>query len=209
MKSLMVGFSYDGASVMMGVNNEAAAKLKQLCSSLVPIWCVAHKLKLSEFDSIKSVPLLAELKETLNGVYKHYFHSQRLPVSSMHWGKPWAYMWSNQATLVGTRWLLYMSRAFEGLVKNFKVTLVHFENHASDPNDNEAIAVMKVRPCSIHRPLTQYKMVMFIHLGLDILQELKQLSLLFQRDGLQMVSDGLQMTKLSLAATQVGTIYFV
>lgn len=30
-----------------------------------------------------------------------------------------------------------MSRTLEGLVKNFKVTLVHFENHASDPNDRK------------------------------------------------------------------------
>lgn len=29
-----------------------AAKLKQLCPSLVPIWCVAHRLELSAFDSI-------------------------------------------------------------------------------------------------------------------------------------------------------------
>ena len=109
-------------------------------------------------------------------------------------------MWSNQVTL---------SRALEGLVKNFKVTLVHFENHASDPNDREASALMKGRARAIHRSLTQYKMVMFIHLVLDILQELKQLSLLFQRDGLtlQMVSDGLQTTTLSLVAMQVSNIF--
>ncbi|KAK1890856.1 Zinc finger protein 862 [Dissostichus eleginoides] len=128
LKSRMVGFGCDGASLMMGVHNGVAAKLKQMCPSIVPIWCVAHRLELSALDSIKSVPLLAELKETLNGVYKHYSHSAKLP----------------------------------------------------------------------------YKMVMFIHLVLDILQELKQLSLLFQRDGLtlQMVSDGLQTTTLSLVAMQ-------
>ncbi|KAF3842486.1 hypothetical protein F7725_024437 [Dissostichus mawsoni] len=112
----------------MGVHNGVAAKLKQMCPSIVPIWCVAHRLELSADDSIKSVPLLAELKETLNG-----------------------------------------------------------------------------RARAIHRSLAQYKMVMFIHLVLDILQELKQLSLLFQRDGLtlQMVSDGQQTTTLSLVAMQL------
>ncbi|KAG5273475.1 hypothetical protein AALO_G00151720 [Alosa alosa] len=47
-------------------------------------------------------------------------------------------------------------------------------------------------------------MVLFIHLLLDILSELKDLTLLFQREGLtlQMVSDGLQKTTLALVAMQ-------
>ncbi|XP_071752885.2 zinc finger protein 862-like [Centroberyx gerrardi] len=204
LKSRMVGFGCDGASVMMGVHNGVAAKLKQLCPSLVPIWCVAHRLELSALDSIKSVPLLAELKETLNGVYKHYSHSAKASRELHALGKAMGIDVVKPGNIDGTRWLPHMSRALEGLVKNFKVTLVHFENHASDPNDREASAVMKGRARSIHRSLTQYKMVMFIHLLLDILQELKQLSLLFQRDGLtlQMVSDGLQTTTLSLVAMQ-------
>lgn len=46
-------------------------------------------------------------------------------------------------------------------MKNFKVTLIHFENHVSDPDDREASAG---RARSIHR--SQNKMVMFIHLVL-------------------------------------------
>lgn len=78
MKSQMVVFGCDGTSVMMGVNNEVAAKLKQLCPTPVPIWCVAHRLELSGLDGIKSVLLLAELMETLNGVYKHNSSSAEL-----------------------------------------------------------------------------------------------------------------------------------
>lgn len=57
-------------SQMMGVNNEVAAKLKQLCPTPVTIWHVAHRLEVSVLDGIKSLPLPAELMETLNGVYK-------------------------------------------------------------------------------------------------------------------------------------------
>ncbi|KAJ4947671.1 hypothetical protein JOQ06_009704, partial [Pogonophryne albipinna] len=166
--------------------------------------CVAHRLELSALDRIKSVPLLAELKETLNGVYKHYSHSAKASRELHALEKVMGINVVKPGNIDGTRWLPHMSRALEGLVKNFKVTLVHFENHASDPNDGVASALMKGRAHAIHRSLTQYKMVMFIHLVLDILQELKQLSLLFQRDGLtlQMVSDGLQTTTLSLVAMQ-------
>ncbi|KAI4801100.1 hypothetical protein KUCAC02_000026, partial [Chaenocephalus aceratus] len=115
----------------MGIHNGVAAKLKQMCPSIVPIWCVAHRLELSALDSITSVPLLAELKETLNGVYKHYSHSAKA------------------------------SRELHALGK--------------------VVGINVVKPGAA------------------------QLSLLFQRDGLtlQMVSDGLQTTTLSLVAMQL------
>ena len=53
--------------------------------------------------------------------------------------------------------------------------------------------------------MKQYSTLLFIHLMLDILHELKQLSLLFQKDGLtlQMVSDGLQTKCMFFVAMQV------
>ncbi|KAJ8404082.1 hypothetical protein AAFF_G00344320 [Aldrovandia affinis] len=74
-----------------------------------------------------------------------------------------------------------------------------------DPNDKEASAAMKGRAKLVQQSLKQYKMLLFIHLMLDVLQELKQLSLLFQRDSLtlQIVSDGLQTTTLALVAMQL------
>jgi len=90
-------------------------------------------------------------------------------------------------------------------MRNYRPILVHFENHASDPNDREASAAMKGRAKLVQHTLKQYNMLLFIHLMLDVLQELKHLSLLFQQEGLtlQMVSDGLQTTSLALVAMQV------
>lgn len=64
---------------------------------------------------------------------------------------------------------------------------------------------MKGRAKLILKSLKQYSTLLFIHLMLDILQELKHLSLLFQKDGLtlQMVSDGLQTTCMVFVAMQV------
>ncbi|CAL8234542.1 unnamed protein product, partial [Boreogadus saida] len=63
---------------------------------------------------------------------------------------------------------------------------------------------MKGRAKLMLKSLKQYSTLLFIHLMLDILQELKQLSLLFQKDGLtlQMVSDGLQTTCMVFVAMQ-------
>ncbi|CAL8323635.1 unnamed protein product [Arctogadus glacialis] len=70
-------------------------------------------------------------------------------------------------------------------MRNYKPLLVHFENHASDPHDREASAAMKGRAKLMLKSLKQYSTLsmssmrwMKIHLMLDILQELKQLSLL-------------------------------
>ncbi|XP_056464859.1 zinc finger protein 862-like [Gadus chalcogrammus] len=89
-------------------------------------------------------------------------------------------------------------------MRNYKPLLVHFENHASDPHDREASAAMKGRAKLMLKSLKQYSTLLFIHLMLDILHELKQLSLLFQKDGLtlQMVSDGLQTTCMFFVAMQ-------
>ncbi|KAI4828825.1 hypothetical protein KUCAC02_022897 [Chaenocephalus aceratus] len=61
---------------------------------------------------------------------------------------------------------------------------------------------MKGRASHTVKGLKQFKTVIFVHLLLDILSELKDLILLFQRDGLtlQMVSDGLQKMTLALVA---------
>ena len=56
LKLCLVGFGCDGASVMLGVNDRVAARLKHLCPSLVAIWCVAHRLELTALDCLKVLP---------------------------------------------------------------------------------------------------------------------------------------------------------
>lgn len=74
LKHRLVGFGCDGASVMLGVNNGVAARLKQLCPSLVAIWCVAHRLELAALDCLKGLP---KLKELLRVIHKHYTKSAK------------------------------------------------------------------------------------------------------------------------------------
>lgn len=104
---------------MMGVNNGAAAELKQLCISLLSQSGVQlTDLELSALGSIESVPLLAELKETLNGVYKQHSHSAQAPRAAP----------CNGGVDVVKRVSHTYPKSLEGFAKNFKVTLVHFEN---------------------------------------------------------------------------------
>ncbi|KAJ8412699.1 hypothetical protein AAFF_G00116500 [Aldrovandia affinis] len=204
LKKRLVGFGCDGASVMLGVNNGVTARLQRLCPSLVPIWCVAHRLELVALDSVKQVPQLQDLKQTLGAIHKHYTCSAKASRELEEISKAMEISIVRPGNTEGTRWLPHMSHALEALMRNYRPILIHFKNHASDPNDKEASAAMKGRAKLVQQSLKQYKMLLFIHLMLDVLQELKQLSLLFQRDGLtlQIVSDGLQTTTLALVAMQ-------
>ncbi|KAK7156938.1 hypothetical protein R3I94_006858 [Phoxinus phoxinus] len=204
LKKHLVGFGCDGAAVMLGVNNGVTARLQRLCSSLVSIWCVAHRLELAALDCVKQVPQLQDIKQTLRAIHKHYTCSAKASRELQEISKAMEISIVRPGNTEGTRWLPHMSHALEALMRNYRPTLVHFENHASDPNDREASAAMKGRAKLVQHTLKQYNMLLFIHLMLDVLQELKHLSLLFQQEGLtlQMVSDGLQTTSLALVAMQ-------
>lgn len=73
-------------------------------------------------------------------------------------------------------------------MRNYRPILLHFENHASDPNDREASA-MKGRAKLVQHTLKQYNMLLFIHLMLDVLQELKHLLRPYVADGLGWTAD--------------------
>lgn len=71
--------------------------------------------------------------------------------------------------ICGSHVLPYMTRALEGLVKNYDVTLFDIEKHVGDPNEREGSLIMKGRINSIIRSDT-VKMVAFTHLASDIFQ---------------------------------------
>ncbi|KAG5273476.1 hypothetical protein AALO_G00151730 [Alosa alosa] len=144
----LVGFGCDGASVMIGQKNGVSARLREICGSLVTIWCVAHRLELAALDSMKSIPILAELKQMINGIYKHYHMSAKAnrelnsvaEALGIHLVKP--------GSIDGTKWLPHTLNALKALVRNYQAILVHFESHASDVNDREASDTMKGQPAT-------------------------------------------------------------
>jgi hypothetical protein len=59
--SNVVCANFDGASVMIGEINGVAGRLKRHVPHIVVLHCVAHKLELAVFDTVKRVPYLAEV----------------------------------------------------------------------------------------------------------------------------------------------------
>ncbi|CAM4687216.1 unnamed protein product [Leuciscus chuanchicus] len=148
-------------------------------------------VELAALDCVKQVPQLQDIKQTLRAIHKHYTCSAKASRELQEISKAIEISIVRPGNTEGTRWLPHMSYALEALMRNYRPILVHFENHASDPNDREANAAMRGRAKLVQHTLKQYNMLLFIHLMLDVLQELKHLRLLFQQEGLtlQMVSD--------------------
>jgi hypothetical protein len=75
-KKAAVGFSFDGASVMLGTQNGVATKLKAMCESdAVAIHGVAHVEQLTMADAFKEVDYFDEWKGLLQEVYLEYHRS--------------------------------------------------------------------------------------------------------------------------------------
>ena len=72
-KKAAVGFSFDGASVMLGTQNGVAAQLQTMCESTVVITHgVAHVEQLTLSDAFKQVDYFEKWKGTVQEVYLYY-----------------------------------------------------------------------------------------------------------------------------------------
>ena len=75
-KKAAVGFSFDGASVMLGTQNGAAAKLKALCEAkAVVIHGVAHVEQLVAGDAFKEVDYFDDWQDVVQLAYTYYHRS--------------------------------------------------------------------------------------------------------------------------------------
>ena len=75
-KKATVGWSFDGASVMLGSQNGAAAKLKAMIKGYcAAIHGVAHVEQLGNADAFKEVDYYEEWKEIMQEVYNYYHKS--------------------------------------------------------------------------------------------------------------------------------------
>ena len=62
----------DGASVNTGEQNGLIAIMRRDLPWLVGIWCVAHLFERGLLSSLKEEKFLTNIKEVLQGLYKHY-----------------------------------------------------------------------------------------------------------------------------------------
>ena len=175
-KKKLVCLGSDGASVITGKNNSVYVHLKTDVPNLISIHCIAHNLELGFQDTIKDVKLFQDAKEMLQGICKYYKHSCK----AVREIKELADMMGERAYKAvkadGSRWIPHLERALKILLtKNYKLVVTHFQ-HASQAKDSSSKMQGTATNCG--KKLTRYLFVKFLHLLLDILQQISKLLLM-------------------------------
>lgn len=202
-KDGLVGFGADGASVMMGRQNGVLKKIKDDVPHLIEMHCVAHKLELGILDAFKDESILTELKDLLQGIYKHYHYSPKALRELNELAQVLELSVLKPVSLLGTRWTPHLHRGLKVFLHNFAIIYTHFQNTAAQGNG--ASAVMQGRARKITTQMSDFKQVLFMHFMLDALDVVSHLSLVMQKDAVTLaeVKDSIERTRLSMQALVV------
>ena len=130
-KDGLVRFGSDGASVMMGRQNGVLKKIKDDVPHLIEMHCVAHRLELVTLDAFKGESILTELKDLLQGIYKHYHYSPKALQELNELAQVLERSVLKPVSVRGTRWTPHLHRALKVFLQNFTVIYTHFENTAA------------------------------------------------------------------------------
>lgn len=76
-KDKLISFGTDGASVNLGANNSITTRFLNEQPYILPVHCIAHRLKLGVLAGVKQEEMLVICKEMLNKVHKHYHYSAK------------------------------------------------------------------------------------------------------------------------------------
>ena len=181
-KEKTVALEADGANVMLGEISGVYGLLKQEIPHIMKVHCVAHRLELSFADTLSDVPVLKDVKEMLQGIWKHYHYSAKAVRELKELAESMEVRAYKAIKADGTRWVPHMQRALNILLsKNFQVVVLHFQ-HTSQARD--ASNQMQGRAVNYSKKFTSYKFVAIMHLLLDIVDALSKVSLSFQEDGI-------------------------
>ena len=199
-KDGLVGFGSDGASVMMGRQNGVLKKIKDDVPHLIEMHCVAHRLELAILDAFKGESILTELKDLLQGIYKHYHYSPKALRELNELAQVLELSVLKPVSVLGTRWTPHLHRALKVFLQNFTVIYTHFENTAA--RGDGASAAMQGRARKTTKQMSDFKQVLFMHFMLDTLDVVSHLSLVMQKDAVTLAEekDSIERTSLSIQA---------
>ena len=178
-KERLIGFGADGAAVMLGKSRGVAALLKHEVAHMIEIHCVAHRLELGILDAMKHERKLKDVKETLQGIYKHYRYSSKALRELREIAEALEISVLKPVNVMGTRWVSHLSRALKVLLRNMRHIVLHFQ-HTIEARSSSAEMIGRAK--FVLRQLQSFKTIMFMHFILDILEECSIISQVFQKE---------------------------
>ena len=175
--SAVCSFGSDGAAVMMGRRSGVYARLKGHNPEIVSVHCGAHRLSLASSQAAQHVPYMKTFDLHLVALYYHLKNSS-VREASLH--QIQEVMEESVLCLkkaIHTRWLSH-DKAVTAIRRTLPSLLTTLEREVAERDDAAARGLVHA--------IKLYKFVAMLYLLSDVLPHLSTLSLVFQRESVDL-----------------------
>ena len=169
----VLGFGSDGASVMTGCRSGVAVRLRGHNPEIISIHCGAHRLALASSQAAHAIVYLKRFDDHLNTLFYHFAKSA-VREAALH--KVQSMMEEPVLCLkkaAFTRWLSH-DQAVATIRKTLKSLLTTLEREVAENDDAVARGLLHA--------MKSYNFIASVYLLSDVLPKLTSLSLVFQRE---------------------------
>lgn len=184
LREKLVGFTSDGASVMLG-KKAGVAKIFSDQFPRIVIWhCIAHRLELSLHDSVTEVAGVNRFKCFLDKLYTVYHASPKNRNELQKCAAAVNTQLLSIGRLLDTRWVASSYRTLKAVWQSYSALSNHFQYASNDMKRDT-----KDRACykGLLLKLTSEDFLLDMATMLDALQELAELSVELQRKSLNII----------------------
>ena len=124
------------------------------------IHCIAHNLQLACQDTFKAEALVAEIKDMLDALHKHYKYSAKALCELKEIANIMEEKVARPTDAIGARWVAHLDRALNALLTNYPVIHVHMQNCAAAKNASKDMVGRATKLC---KQLENHKNVGFMY----------------------------------------------
>lgn len=169
----VTGLGSDGASVMTSNKEGVTGKLQRLNPKIVNIHCIAHRLQLCVSQAANKVKYLKEFQELLTNIFYYFkksaLRNEKLKAIQEVLKEPkMKYKEIHQV-----RWLSFY-KALETLYLTWDSLVTFFEQEVANKQDKDG----KIK--GYIKKLTEYDFVASIHMMMEVMPNIMELTLVFQ-----------------------------
>jgi hypothetical protein len=171
----IVGFGSDGASIMTGSKNGVATRLKRDSPFLISVHCMAHRLNLVTEKAAKEEPFTNSFQKMLSDIFYYFKKSTARILQLKQIQEILDLPEIRMKEVHEIRWISFY-KALESIYRTYTALVKFF----SGKTDSKAKA--------IHVQLINIRFVYCLHMLMDIIPSFAQLSMIMQKQHLDIAA---------------------
>ena len=179
------GFGSDGAAVMVGRKSGVATRVKEKSPHCISIHCMAHRFNLCTSQASRNIPVLKEFEGTLSDLY-YYFGGSKSGNRACELKEIQTILNDPQLKIKECheiRWLAFYEAVF-AIYRCWSALIVYFKNH----EDRKSKSFLE--------KLSSYVFVAILYMFMDILPSVSQMSLILQKQDIDIAAINPALTDL-------------